>query len=506
MLDDEPRTDPFDLDDLDTKSQESRHLLRNCVFLLITGMLIFSLASTSILTYLAIARQERGIAERSEFPTQREEQPIVPQATVEATSVIDVPTPDQPVEREAAAASLEINRIALVNSAGQIETVSPDGTNRRVLTLESDNALFSFPTWAPDGRRLAVLGTRQSGGGIYVLEDSPRKDSLADRQIYFSNNEIPFYLYWSPDSTNLAFLANRARNTIGLSVVAGDGRDDSRLLATGSPFYWDWSSDGQQLLIHSGESRSDSVFTLIDLDGGAQGENFASPGDFQAPSIGPQGRYWAYAEKINGRSTLAVVDTHSGERRAYEHVGSLAMSWSPTRHWLAFTNGSDPLSPFWGPLRLLDIDSQTIRLLSSQTVIAFFWSPDGRYLAFISPGRERNDDSVYAGAPVKLGRFSRLGSSPTQQPRRGFLTLSVVDVETGQGLRLLDFQPTATYFTQFLPFFDQYALSHRIWSPDSSSLVLPVREDDQNWIMIVKARGGRPARLATGEIAFWSHH
>ncbi|HEY1408371.1 MAG TPA: hypothetical protein VF434_05480, partial [Promineifilum sp.] len=85
MLDDEPRTDPFDLDDLDSKSQESRHLLRNCVFLLITGILIFSLASTSILTYFAIARQERGIAERSEFPTQREEQPIVPQATVEAT-------------------------------------------------------------------------------------------------------------------------------------------------------------------------------------------------------------------------------------------------------------------------------------------------------------------------------------------------------------------------------------------------------------------------------------
>jgi TolB protein len=86
------------------------------------------------------------------------------------------------------------------------------------------------------------------------------------------------------------------------------------------------------------------------------------------------------------------------------------------------------------------------------------------------------------------------------------LTLSVIDVESGTGLRLLDFLPTVAYLSQFLPFFDQYALSHRIWAPDSSAIVLPVREDDANRILVVPVGGGRPYRLAEGEIAFWSHN
>jgi TolB protein len=142
--------------------------------------------------------------------------------------------------------------------------------------------------------------------------------------------------------------------------------------------------------------------------------------------------------------------------------------------------------------------------LSTQLVLAFFWSPDGRSIAFITLGRDQEDDSVIADAPQKARHVSRM-AAPAQQPGRGFLTLSVINVETGQGLRLLDFEPTAAYLTQFLPFFDQYALSHRIWSPDSGALVLPVREDDHNIVLIVSAHGGRPHRLADGDIAFWSH-
>ena len=73
-----------------------------------------------------------------------------------------------------------------------------------------------------------------------------------------------------------------------------------------------------------------------------------------------------------------------------------------------------------------------------------------------------------------------------------------------QGLRVLDFESTVVFLTQFLPFFDQYALSHSLWSPDSSALVLPVREAAGNVILVVPTAGGRPFRLAAGDIAVWS--
>ena len=161
-------------------------------------------------------------------------------------------------------------------------------------------------------------------------------------------------------------------------------------------------------------------------------------------------------------------------------------------------------SPYWGPLRLLDVATGDIRLVSSRTVLAFFWSPDGRSLAFLTLSGDADDDSVNASAPRKQRALGRPAGSAAQQQGQGFLSLAVVDVATGQGLHLLDFDPTLAYVSQFLPYFDQYALSHRIWSPDSSAIVLPVREDDTSVILVVPVGGGQPYQLAEGEIAFWS--
>ena len=178
----------------------------------------------------------------------------------------------------------------------------------------------------------------------------------------------------------------------------------------------------------------------------------------------------------------------------------MALSWNPTGDQLAFTNGSADTHPFWGPLRVLDVAAGQTRLLARQTVLAFFWSPDGRSIAYITLNGTIEDEGINALAKTRhLAKWAR----PTQQTQ-GFLTLSVVDVASGQGLRLLNFEPTIVFLTQFLPFFDQYALSHSLWSPDSSALVLPVREEDSNVILVVPTAGGQPFHLAEGDGAFWS--
>jgi hypothetical protein len=56
-----------------------------------------------------------------------------------------------------------------------------------------------------------------------------------------------------------------------------------------------------------------------------------------------------------------------------------------------------------------------------------------------------------------------------------------------------------------LPFFDQYALSHRVWSRDSRSIVLPladIRPEPQ--ITVIYADDSRSVELGPGAIAFWS--
>lgn len=503
--DDEPLPglyDPMNVPDEDLGRRSSGC---GCLFIGITLLVIVSLVGSSVLAYFFLTRPTIQPAIPISDSQSSAFGEIVGAATAApATVVAAAPTAAATIESTPATAAPEVNRIALINNEGQIETVSPDGDGRRILTLASDDTVFQFPAWAPDSRRLAVIGSRTVGSGIYVLDDAARTGSLGDQLIYYSADRAPFYLFWSPDSQNLAFLANHTRNTMGLNVIAGDGTADSRLLATGAPFYWDWSDDGRRLLIHAGGGRADHTLSLIDVEGEVQAANVATPGDFQAPGIGQNGRYWAFAEQVaGGLSALVVVDTQTGERQSYESSGSLALGWSPARDQIAFTNGAIDGHPYWGPLRLLDVATGDIQLLSSRTVLAFFWSPDGRSLAFLTLGRDTDDDSVNAAAPQKHRSLGRSGGHVAQL-RQGFLTLSVVDVETGQGLHLLDFDPTLAYLSQFLPYFDQYALSHRVWSPDSRSIVLPVRQEDASMILVVPADGSQPTQLAEGEIAFWS--
>ncbi|MFO7664063.1 MAG: hypothetical protein R6X18_15920 [Chloroflexota bacterium] len=478
---------------------------RNCLFLVITVLLVITLAGSSILTYFIVA----GRNDVTVSTTQAELPDLQPQTTNLPTqppvSTISPSSENSAAIAEALPTPLDVNRIVFVNGDKQIETISPDGDDRRILSASSDDRSYLFPAWSSDGLRLAAIGSRREGSGIYIFGDNSMATPSSGQELYYSANEAPFYLYWSPDSTTLAFLANQPRNTIGLNIVRSDGRSESRLLATGSPLYWDWDASSRQLLVHSGQRNARDVLAVIDLDENTQTDNLASPGTFQAPGIGPEGRYWAYAEEIAGSlSTLAILDTLTGERRQYDQAGSLALSWSPARNQIAFTNGAVNGHPLWGPLYLLDVASGETRTLTRRTVIAFFWSPDGQSIAFITLNNNQNDEDVNVNAPSKPRTVSRVGL-PAQQPDRGFLTLSIVDIASGSGLRLVDFVPTPTFVAQFLPYFDQYALSHRIWSPDSSAIVLPVREDGLDVILIIPTNGGRPYRLAEGDVAFWSH-
>jgi TolB protein len=64
--------------------------------------------------------------------------------------------------------------------------------------------------------------------------------------------------------------------------------------------------------------------------------------------------------------------------------------------------------------------------------------------------------------------------------------------------------PGARFVDQLLTYFDQYALSHRIWAPDSASVLLPETEPDGTTHVTVRFVDGRPPVAIDGDIAFWS--
>lgn len=483
-----------------------RSRLAGCLWAGITVIVIVALLGTSGLAYFFVQREvgrSQSALQAAQAESAGATELLLRDATAPLADSAAPPLPTTASAGQTAADQPSVNRLVVINNRGQLETIAPDGSDRRQLTSPSDGTFYQFPAWSPDGTSVAAIGTTSSGGGIFVFDNLTSSTDADEASRYFSTTQLPIYLYWSPDSANVAFLANHSRNTFGLNIVPGVG-GESRVVATGSPLYWNWAEDSEILLLHSGNTGEEARLVAIDANGTEQTPNLAQPGQFQAPGISPGGRFWTYAEEEGrGISTLIVAHTATGERRLVEQAGSVAMTWSPTAEQLAYTSGSVDNHPFWGPLRIVDAESGDTRLLTTETVLAFFWSPDGRHIAYVTVNARQRDD-VYAAAD-RTQRVSRLAPEiqPVQQGS-GFLSVSVVDVETGRGLRLMNFQPTAVFATQFLPFFAQYALSHQVWSPDSTAIVLPVRDDNGDVIMVIPINGGPPRVVAEGDIAFWS--
>lgn len=374
----------------------------------------------------------------------------------------------------------QVNRIAYINLDGRLCTINSDGDDER--QLSEPGAVFQFPAWSPDGRFIAAIGSEPGGAGVYRFRDRDGRFRGPDQQeIYFGQVQAPLYLYWSPDSTRLGFLVGYPQS-IALYLSPLKGQRESQLIETGQPFFWTWMPDGAYLFIHTGGMGEKARLNFIDQDGDDWGKNLAAPGYFQAPAISDDGRYWAFAQLDGHQHSQLVVEHHTtGDRVVIPHTGAVAMGWQPSAARLAFINPDESAQHFFGPLHVLEMDTGRVDCMVDEQVLAFFWSPNGRYIAFFTLAPQRTPLG-----PIRLD-------------------LHVLDPTRGRADHLCRFEPAPYFVNEFLPIFDQYAHSHRLWAPDSEALLLPVVEGRTPWLMVI-GLDGRHQRVAPGIMGSWSQN
>lgn len=452
-------------------------------------------------------------AEAATAVPQEEAEPVEQAVEETAVSATDTPeeaepaptTPPEPTaEAVAEVDAFPINRIAYINADGDLATISPDGLNDRVLTVGSN--FFQFPAWSPNGRFLAAIGISRTNAGVYLFEDD---EEILGRPLYTSSDKTPFYLYWAPNSEKISFLAQHDATPMSLRLVDVDNEDveTSDIVLEGGPLYWDWSADSENIFVHSALSDEEQMGFIGAGSGNVVDEAIDAPGAFQAPSLSQNGRFVAYAQLSSGGfSELVINDFETQTQTRERYNGLLAMNWSPTSDKLAYiSNASEEGFSSIGPLRLYDAETQEITLLSQQNVIAFFWSPDGQKIAYYTLSNPAGDTEFNASWPPTFAKESLLSKTAVQQQRPAF-DLTVVDVNTGDGRTLVtNIELSALFISQFLPFFDQYAMSHALWSPGSDAFLIPFNDSGTSRIAIVATAGGQVRELAEGFVAFWSH-
>jgi Tol biopolymer transport system component len=320
--------------------------------------------------------------------------------------------------------SNELGRNGLIAFAtdNRIVVANPDGSDVRILTSGAEEAFF--PTWSPDGARIAFWSKSSNLAPASLALLDPQTGS---RTVVTSLNvqSHPVPILWAPDGQSLAFSAYSEQTTPEVRVVRADGID---LRSVAPQLYASdpaWSPDSSQIAFRGqdptdvsnvrlyvvgadgtgirpvvaakyGYGGSDVAWVGVDLNWSPDGQHIAF-GTKGSPSAG------FYVIAVADLTTGAIHDLTVGDFDGQPH-------WSPDGRWIEFGRGhaGNPNS-----VGLVRPDGSDLRILADVLIAenTASWSPDGTRIIGYTP-----DLSQVVVIPID-------GSTPSTFPAPGANTI-----------------------------------------------------------------------------------
>jgi TolB protein len=363
-----------------------------------------------------------------------------------------------------------VDRLVILGDDGNVFTIGPDGADQIGLTADAGSGTGYFqPTWSPDGSRVAVGKFTGDQYALVIAAADGSEERVAPTAA------LPFYLFWDPAGGAVAFLSGGSAMSLGIVTTANDATT-VRTVDGGAPYYFDWEPEGTRMIVNTSGNRLE----YRDPDGDAAPLG-PEPGSFNAPQWTPDGI--VYAATTGGIGELVVAQEDEGADSVLEYSGFVQFELAAGGERLAYQvlSGDQQAAavsfrqvPFAqsGRLMVLDLIAGTQQQVTGEPVAGFWWSPDGSRLLVLGIEEDGLRWRMWDGTSLE---------------------------------DLTRFRPTGTFVRDFLPFFDQYARSMSLWSPDGNAFVYPaVDAEGTPRIWVQRLDGGEPQSVAEGVWAAWS--
>lgn len=337
--------------------------------------------------------------------------------------------------------------VLIVSSNGELVLADVAGAaHESPLPRLAANAVW--PTWRPGTRDFAVSEMFPGGESRLVVLDA---DGVEPPRVVHTASageaiapRVPQYALWSPDGRRLACVT-RSGDALGLFIYDAFSGSKSEALVQGAPIFSAWSADSRYVLCHAGLS----LHAVDAVRGEVLRVISEEAAGFRVAALDVDGSA-VFAVAESGALRLLESRIESGPAAQLGTFGGgVAMAFQPGGPALAVGVTRAPQTGTFDELWLVHRSTGERTLISRGPYVAYWWSPDGQRLALMVPAQTGD------------GRhYIRLITTSGEQVAA---TEAVVPSQ--------DFRLAAG-------FFDQYAQSHPVWTPDGGQFLIAGRRVD----------------------------